>query len=47
MEHFTSKDYKQILINESKLKGLEKDDFENTLMHFASLYAEEVNKENK
>jgi hypothetical protein len=41
MEHFTSRDYKQLIIKERYSEELDNKDFENTLTHFAELYYKE------
>jgi len=37
----TSENYRQILNNEFDIKEMSKEDFDNTLMHFAMLYHKE------
>ena len=37
----TSENYRQLLNNEFKAKEMTKEDFDNTLMHFAMLYHKE------
>jgi hypothetical protein len=43
-KHFTSEDYRRILNLEYKNKELSKEDFDNTLMHFAMLFHKEQSK---